>query len=123
PVVSPVGGDGAFYLEGVPPGRHQAEVEWSRGRCRLTLVIPEGPAIVELGRVLCEAEADTSTIASTPAPASTPTAAATPIATPAPATTPTSTPVATAISAPTPTPPTPTATPAPPATRTAHPRP
>ncbi|HEY6100551.1 MAG TPA: fimbria/pilus outer membrane usher protein, partial [Anaeromyxobacter sp.] len=53
PFTSPVGGDGRFYLEAVPPGRHPAEVAWSGGRCRATLIVPESPPIVDLLTVRC----------------------------------------------------------------------
>ncbi len=56
PFTSPIGGDGRFYLESVPAGSHAAEVEWSGGRCRATLVVPESPPIADLGTVRCEPE-------------------------------------------------------------------
>jgi len=56
--VSPIGGDGRFYLENVPPGGHLAIVVWSGGRCLARLVVPEDSANVELGRVACVVEGD-----------------------------------------------------------------
>jgi outer membrane usher protein len=51
---SPVGRDGRFYLESVPPGTYEGEVEWSGGRCRVALVVPESPPMADAGLVRCE---------------------------------------------------------------------
>ncbi len=52
---SPVGNDGAFYLENVPAGKYPAVVESDAGRCELSLVVPETEAVlVDLGRIVCE---------------------------------------------------------------------
>ncbi len=52
--VSPVGGDGGFYLENLSPGRYPATVEYKEAVCRLTLVVPASPsAFVNLGTVRC----------------------------------------------------------------------
>jgi outer membrane usher protein len=54
---SPVGGDGRFYLEGVPAGRHVARVEFKDGACNFSLVVPEGGAqTLDLGKVSCALE-------------------------------------------------------------------
>jgi hypothetical protein len=53
---SPVGRDGRFYLEGVPAGTYTAEVEWSGGRCRAELFVPQSPAFADAGRVRCDPE-------------------------------------------------------------------
>ncbi len=53
---SPVGGDGAFYLEDLPPGRYPAAVESKESVCRFTLAVPVSPsAFVNLGTVRCTA--------------------------------------------------------------------
>ncbi len=56
PLTSPIGRDGRFYLENLPPGRHPAEIEWSGGRCRLFIEAPEAAERADLGRVRCRAE-------------------------------------------------------------------
>ncbi|HET7826286.1 MAG TPA: fimbria/pilus outer membrane usher protein, partial [Anaeromyxobacter sp.] len=103
PFSSPVGADGRFYVEALPPGRHAAVVEWSGGRCRAFVEVPEATRMVELGRVRCRGEllAKTGVPVPVPAPAAesstaTPTATATP--------TPTATPTATQTATPTPAP-------------------
>lgn len=89
---SPIGGDGRFYLEGVPAGTHAADVEWSGGRCRATLVISTSPPVVDLGQLPCAPDAATATPAAT-----TPSATANaPIVTPSATESMTATPTATA---------------------------
>lgn len=52
--VSPIGGDGGFYLENLPPGRYPAVVEQKETVCRFTLVVPAfTSAFVNLGTVRC----------------------------------------------------------------------
>jgi outer membrane usher protein len=52
--VSPVGGDGGFYLENLPAGSHPAAVEFKGTVCRFTLVVPVSTsAFVNLGEVRC----------------------------------------------------------------------
>jgi len=52
--VSPIGGDGAFYLENLPPGRYPAAVEHKEAVCRFTLVVPASTsAFVKIGAVRC----------------------------------------------------------------------
>ncbi len=54
PQVSPVGGDGGFYLENLSPGSHPAAVEHKEAVCRFTLVVPaSGSAFVNLGTLRC----------------------------------------------------------------------
>ncbi len=53
PVSSPVGRDGRFYFENLPPGPHPAEVEWSGGSCAFELEVPEPSTRNDLGRVRC----------------------------------------------------------------------
>jgi outer membrane usher protein len=54
---SPVGGDGRFYLEGVPAGKHVARVEFKGGACNFDLVVPaEGGSTLDVGTVTCAPE-------------------------------------------------------------------
>jgi outer membrane usher protein len=54
PVVSPLGKQGEFYLEDVPPGRYPAEVEYQNGVCRFELSVPASDdPILDLGTVVC----------------------------------------------------------------------
>jgi len=51
---SPVGADGEFYLENVPPGRHPAELLYEQKACFFTIEIPVSAAsVVNLGTVRC----------------------------------------------------------------------
>jgi outer membrane usher protein len=51
---SPIGRDGEFYLESLPPGRHPAVIEHKEGPCRFTLETPTSPAsLVDVGTVRC----------------------------------------------------------------------
>jgi outer membrane usher protein len=51
---SPLGTDGAFYLENVPPGRYKAEVIYAGGTCRLAVTVPKSDALViQLGTIAC----------------------------------------------------------------------
>lgn len=53
-LVSPVGGDGGFYFEGLPAGKHAATLEYREAVCRLMLEIPASSlAFVNLGTVRC----------------------------------------------------------------------
>jgi outer membrane usher protein len=55
---SPVGADGAFWLEDVPAGAHAARVYWNGEVCELPLAVPEsGAGVLELGTVTCEPRA------------------------------------------------------------------
>jgi len=53
--ISPLNGQGSFYLEDVPPGRHDAEIEFGGGTCRFSLEVPaaRGQALIDLGSVTC----------------------------------------------------------------------
>jgi outer membrane usher protein len=50
---SPVGGEGRFWLEGLPPGNHPARAVWGEGTCTFTLSVPEGEAVLDLGALGC----------------------------------------------------------------------
>ena len=55
---SPIGADGEFYLENVPPGRHPAEVLYEQKACVFTIEIPVSAAsVVNLGIVRCSNQA------------------------------------------------------------------
>jgi outer membrane usher protein len=54
PIGSPVGGNGDFYLEDVPDGRHRAVVIDNKGSCSLMLEVPpSGDAVIDLGAIEC----------------------------------------------------------------------
>jgi outer membrane usher protein len=54
PQASPVGGDGAFYLENLAPGPHPAAVEYKGALCHFSLAVPTASsAFVNLGTVRC----------------------------------------------------------------------
>jgi len=54
--VSPIGGGGEFYFENVPPGRHNAVVEYRGVTCIAAFVMPASlDAFVRLGTVRCVA--------------------------------------------------------------------
>lgn len=54
--ISPVGGDGGFYLENLSPGRYPAAVEYKEAVCRFTLVVPaSASSFVNLGTSRCAA--------------------------------------------------------------------
>jgi outer membrane usher protein len=56
-VSSPIGRDGEFYLENLPPGRHRAVIEEPEGTCAFTLEAPAvGPSLVDLGTLVCSGE-------------------------------------------------------------------
>jgi outer membrane usher protein len=57
PSASPVGRDGAFYFEDLPAGRFPAQLEWTRGRCRIELQIAEAEH-VDVGLVRCRLQED-----------------------------------------------------------------
>lgn len=52
-VVSPIGGDGAFWLEGLSSGRLEALVRWEGRLCRFTFDVEERPGIVDAGTLRC----------------------------------------------------------------------
>ena len=54
PVISPLGTDGEFYFENLPPGRYPARVEGSDRDCTFALTIPASDdPFLKLGRVAC----------------------------------------------------------------------
>jgi outer membrane usher protein len=55
PYSSPLNGDGYFYLEEVPPGKHTARIGYGGGEsCRFTLQIPSSSeTTVDLGVIMC----------------------------------------------------------------------
>lgn len=57
--LSPVGGEGAFYFDDLPPGRHDARVVDGFGACGFTLEVPAlAQARVDLGELTCEPTAE-----------------------------------------------------------------
>lgn len=53
--VSPVGEGGLFWLEAIPPGRHDALLRWEGRLCRFTFQVPDDAAATQdLGPVRCE---------------------------------------------------------------------
>ena len=49
---SPIGRDGEFYLENVPPGRHRATIEFVDSGGEFTLVIPDSQlSVIKLGTI------------------------------------------------------------------------
>src|SRR5690606_13157 len=52
---SPLGADGRFYFEQLPPGRHDATVhsDGRRAQCAIDIPAPAQPGIVELGEIEC----------------------------------------------------------------------
>lgn len=56
---SPVTPEGRFWLDGIPPGRHRAEVAWRQGVCAVDLEVgPSAGAVVDLGELECRPEPD-----------------------------------------------------------------
>ena len=54
PLLSPIGADGAFELDGLTEGTWTGSAEFPGGSCALSLVVPKGDgAIVDLGAVVC----------------------------------------------------------------------
>jgi outer membrane usher protein len=54
PVISPLGKNGEFYLDGVAAGGYPATVEFRGGICRFRLLVPvSGEPFVNLGRLMC----------------------------------------------------------------------
>jgi outer membrane usher protein len=51
---SPTTDDGRFFLEGLRPGAHEAEVTWRGGTCRVTLVAPPRAGVQDLGELDCD---------------------------------------------------------------------
>ena len=51
---SPIGVDGAFYLESAPSGRHRADVLFQQQTCAFTIDIPASTArVVSVGTIAC----------------------------------------------------------------------
>jgi outer membrane usher protein len=56
---SPIGRDGEFYLDSLPPGRHAAEVEHEGARCTFVLEVPPAAgSVISLGTLRCPAHED-----------------------------------------------------------------
>lgn len=56
PVTSPIGSDGAFYLENVPAGPQELRVDYRGESCRTTIDVPKDIRIaVDIGEVTCTA--------------------------------------------------------------------
>jgi len=54
---SPVSREGRFWLDGLPAGRHLAEVVWRGGVCRAELLVAPGAGpMLDLGAVTCRPE-------------------------------------------------------------------
>lgn len=52
--MSPVGGQGEFYFENLPPGSYPALVEDKDGACSFMLTMPKADTpIVSLGTIRC----------------------------------------------------------------------
>jgi outer membrane usher protein len=51
--VSPVGSGGAFWLEGLPPGRHRALLRWDGRSCWIAFDVPERAGIADVGTRYC----------------------------------------------------------------------
>jgi outer membrane usher protein len=56
-VTSPLGKNGEFYFDNLPPGKYAAEVEAEAGTCKIDVVVPASPnaasAFVDAGRLRC----------------------------------------------------------------------
>ncbi len=51
---SPIARDGEFEFEGLPPGLHQAHIEYAGGACEMSLWVPKpASAVLELGALVC----------------------------------------------------------------------
>lgn len=51
---SPLGGDGAFYVEGLSLGSYPATVTYKEGTCTFTIELPDSPrALAQLGTLVC----------------------------------------------------------------------
>jgi outer membrane usher protein len=46
--------DGRFFLEGLRPGPHQAQVTWRGGTCQVTVPVPEKAGLQDLGVLDCD---------------------------------------------------------------------
>lgn len=51
--VSPIGEGGAFWLDGIPPGTHDALVRWEGRLCRFRFEVQESSGTLDLGRIRC----------------------------------------------------------------------
>jgi len=57
PLSSPIGGDGQFFLENVPPGKHPAVVTFGDVSCHVRLDVPPSDvAVLRLGTIRCAVE-------------------------------------------------------------------
>jgi outer membrane usher protein len=51
---SPLGADGSFYFENVPPGRHKANVLYAGGTCDFEMTVPKNKkTLIRLGSLTC----------------------------------------------------------------------
>lgn len=51
---SPIGAQGEFYLEDLPPGSHEARIDYGQRPCRFELEVPnKDQAAIDLGNVTC----------------------------------------------------------------------
>ncbi|MGO8909123.1 MAG: hypothetical protein ACLQDM_07350, partial [Bradyrhizobium sp.] len=52
--ISPIGRDGAFFLDSPPLGRYPARIDFENGTCAFTINIPDlGQPFVRLGTLRC----------------------------------------------------------------------
>ena len=56
-LTSPLGADGELELEGLEVGTFQGRVVYAKGRCAITIVVPDVPGvIIDLGTMRCDGE-------------------------------------------------------------------
>ena len=66
---SPIGGDGEFWVEGVPPGSHRARILWHGVACTFPLSVPErAPPVLDAGELGCATECADAPAGGGPAP-------------------------------------------------------
>ena len=52
---SPIGSDGTFFFEQLPPGQYAANVKYLGETCTFTLTVPAAQGfLADLGQVTCE---------------------------------------------------------------------
>lgn len=53
-LISPIAGEGEFYLENILPGHYTANVEYEKGICSFDLNVPKSQEqIINLGNIKC----------------------------------------------------------------------